>query len=1072
MNSHYKNCKISPEKSSRSGGLTRHNHFTFLDHRQDINTILKKYGWIDDHEDFWKFLKKYESIKKTGSIDPKNLICFKLDVSTKDVLKHVTSRKLGVEEIKKFFTIVLAYLNFKQLEKFNKLKKIRQSQTELPVSSYETKIIDVLKKENVLIIAGDTGCGKSTQVPQYLMKNGFGSIACTQPRRLACVSLCSRLKYETLTQFQNKIGYQVRFERNKNKETKIIFLTEGLLVRHMLMDPELTSYDVVILDEVHERHIQSDFVLGLLKCLLLKRKDLKVVLMSATINTSLFYDYFEGKAKIIEIPGRLFPVQVIYKPVFEDDAKKKSKVDATPYLQIMQIIDEKYQYEKGDVLIFMSGISEIMCLADAINEYKKKSPRWIVLLLHSSLPLSDQDKVFDYPPDGFRKCVISTNIAETSITIDGIRFVIDSGKVKEMFYDTVYKIQRLKEFWISRSSAEQRKGRAGRTGPGICYRIYSEEDYNAFEEYSLPEIKKSPLDAVLLQMIEMGLPDVRQFPFLEEPNKDDLENCIVSLKQQRALTDEEKITEIGRTLTNLPVELTIGKMLIIGSVFRQIDTTIILSSALSVPSPYTNEAFRNFDMENLRKEFESDHGDPITIINLYREWLLVKKEKEDSKRWCRKRGLEEQRFYEMTKLNHQFKEILTDSGLLQLNEPEPTTSHERMIRHGEVKLLKRLKADHSKNPVRKKLKPDTYEVENESEKLEIDVRDIEFRLKNDGSKVRELLKGIKVTSYRDLAILKIVFCSGLYPRFAIADEFNICRSDQLFHTKVKSHISLHPFSYFGLHPEILKLEDQEIIIPSTNVKYNAKTFSSKHKIICYFALLETTKVYLTNMIQMPAFQTLLLFSKSIDVSFNFSKFIFDNWILIEVLNPRQSEVLIIKLISLRKKWNSLISTRLSRDCVDEMEVLSVTDDLITFLNTDIVYGLKRLLPADLKYAYIGPSDFDMSENYFDESFQLKKNETKGGFMVTEFLTYNCVLPNEREDLYATDSFHCSNCDCKFNFNCLERIEHSKKCKKDKEDVVQQYIERKPNSNEYFCEICNNRYFFTSIEILKHKKRCK
>ena len=954
------------ESESKSHKTVKQSLFEEL--KNDLNQILQKYKWVEDYNDFWAFLKKYQNVKKPECEKVKDLICFNLDVNYKQILNQVSNRHLDLVKLKEFFSIVLAYLNFKQIEKFNKLKQIRKIQNELPVSVYESEIVESLKRDNVLIIAGDTGCGKSTQIPQFLMRNGFGSIACTQPRRLACVSLCSRLKYETLTQFQNKIGYQVRFERAKNKGTKIVFLTEGLLVRQMLSDPGLSSYDVVILDEVHERHIHSDFVLGLLKCLITKRDNLKLVLMSATININLFSDYFDKKAKVIEIPGRLFPVQVIYKPVFEDDSKKRSKVDATPYLQIMNIIDEKYHNEKGDLLIFMSGISEIMCLADAINEYRKKSPNWIVLMLHSSLPLSDQDKVFDYAPEGYKKCVISTNIAETSITIDGIRFVIDSGKVKEMFYDTVYKIQRLKEFWISQSSAEQRKGRAGRTGPGICYRIYSEKEYLTFEEYSLPEIKKSPLDTVLLQMINLGLSDVRKFPFIEEPNKQDLENCILSLKQQRALTDDENITEIGKTLTNLPVELTIGKMLIIGSVFCQVDTTIVLSSALSIPSPYTNEAFRNFDMENLRKDFESNHGDPLTILNLYREWLIIKREKEDSRRWCKKRGLEEQRFYEMTKLNHQFREILTESELLELNEPEPTTSHERMIRQGEVKLLKRLKANYSKSPSRKRLKPDFYEVENDSEKLEPDIKDIEFRLKNDGSKVRELLNGIHVTSYKDLAILKIVFCSGLYPRFAIADEFNICRSDQFFHTKIKSHVSLHPFSYFGLHPDALKLEDQDIFNPTSEIKYSTKTFSSKHKILCYFTMLETTKVYLTNMIQMPALQSFLLFSKNIDTSFNLSKFVFDGWILIEILNPLQSETLLIKLINLRTRWDSLVSKRLSRCPVDRAQIIKLTDDMITFLNTDIIYGIKRLLPADLKYLYTGPTDFELPDNCFDENF--------------------------------------------------------------------------------------------------------
>ncbi|KAL0277553.1 UNVERIFIED_CONTAM: hypothetical protein PYX00_004798 [Menopon gallinae] len=1068
MSSHRSHSeKRSHSKSERN---EKRRKFEYSDYKHELLSLLRRYELIHEHEDFWRFLLKYEKMKRPQTVDRNDLICFNLNITAEDMLKQVTSRSIDENVLNDFISVIHAYLNFKQIEKFNLMKKIRKTQSELPVSAFEEEITNVIRERKVTIIAGDTGCGKSTQIPQYLMKNGFKSIVCTQPRRLACISLCSRLKYETLNQHNSTIGYQIRFEKSKNKDTKILFLTEGLLVRQMIADPILSSYDVVILDEVHERHLQSDFLLGLLKCLLTKRDDLKVVLMSATININLFYNYFQGVAKIIQIPGRLYPVKVVYKPpAVLDQDKRRAKVDATPYLQIMQIIDEKYRGEKGDLLIFMSGMAEIMCLADAIGEYKKKSPNWIVLPLHSSLALADQDKVFDYPPEGYRKCIISTNIAETSITIDGIRFVIDSGKVKEMSYDSVYKVQRLKEFWISRSSAEQRKGRAGRTGPGTCYRIYSEKDYAAFDEYSTPEIKRVPLDSVLLQMIGMGLPDVRKFPFLEDPNSENIENCIISLKQQNALTHDEKITDIGKTLTNLPVELTIGKMLIIGSIFRQVGTTIALASALSIPSPYTNNAFRDADSESLRKEFESDHGDCITLINLFREWLNMKKIKEDSRRWCRKRGLEEQRFYEMTKLIDQFKEILTESKLMEMNEAKAESSNERRIRHGEVKILKRMKMEQSKKPERKRLKVENYQIEDE--KMEVDVKDIEFRLRNDGGKVVELLNNVNVATFKNLTIIKIVYCSGFYPQFAIADEFNTCRSDQLFHTKTKSHVSLHPMSHFGLHPNILKLEDGDIVIPNTKIKYNGKQFSSKHKTICYSSLLETNKIYLTNMIQMPALQCFLFFAKTIDTSFNLSKLICDNWVLFEILNPRQSEKIIIKLIELRKSWNRLITQRLAEN-IDTTAVDKLTEELLAFMNTDIIYAMKRLLPADLKYLYSEIKDFEMKENFFDPDFELKENPKKGGVFVTDYLTYNCILPNEYEDCYESEDFECRNCDSTFNFNCVERLEHVSKCKKGQEEEKEECVKRLPNAKEYTCESCGKLLYLTTVEILRHKKKCR
>lgn len=231
------------------------------------------------------------------------------------------------------------------------------------------------------------------------------------------------------------------------------------------------------------------------------------------------------------------------------EQSSKEKLNPAPYVRILQLIDKKYpQDERGDLLIFMSGLKEITTVVDACTEYGDQNARWIVLPLHSTLSLADQDKVFDYPPDGIRKCIVSTNIAETSVTIDGVRFVVDSGKVKEMHYDPVCKMSRLKEFWISRASAEQRKGRSGRTGPGVCFRLYSQAEYSALAAYSAPEIQRVPLDNLILSMISMGLPDARKFPFIEPPPPESVENSILVLKEQAALNEDESLTIIGAAI--------------------------------------------------------------------------------------------------------------------------------------------------------------------------------------------------------------------------------------------------------------------------------------------------------------------------------------------------------------------------------------------------------------------------------------------------------------------------------------------------------------------------------------------
>jgi ATP-dependent RNA helicase DHX34 len=332
---------------------------------------------------------------------------------------------------------------------------------------------------------------------------------------------------------------------------------------------------------------------------------------------------------------------------------------------------------------------------------------------------------------------------------------VDSGKVKEMSYDPACKMQRLKEFWISKASAEQRKGRAGRTGPGVCYRLYAEKTFSELESFSTAEIHKVPLESLLLNMISMGLPNARLFPFVEPPPSESIENAILSLKQHDALTAEEKLTPLGRALSSIPVDISIGKMLLMGCVFQQLQPVLTLAASLSVQTPFTNRAYRDHECETARKELESDHGDPITLLNAYKEWLEIKQAKyvhrskyenvENSKQWCRRRGLEEQRFYEMTKLRNQFQDLLSDCGLIEKIENDKLTGVERSIRHGELKQLRELRKAHKMEaPKRRKLlKSDPWGLEdNADEGDKVDIRDVEFRLKFDASKMNVSLNDI------------------------------------------------------------------------------------------------------------------------------------------------------------------------------------------------------------------------------------------------------------------------------------------------------------------------------------------
>lgn len=578
--------------------------------------------------------------------------------------------------------------------------------------------------------------------------------------------------------------------------------------------------------------------------------------MSATINLKLFSDFFsEEEAKVIEVPGRLFPIKLHYMPhlispsaLSSGSKTRAERLNPEPYIQIMGMIDKKFpSTEKGDLLIFLSGLNEIESVVSAAKEYSDANNKnWIILPLHSSLSMSDQDKVFDYAPEGMRKCIVSTNIAETSITVDLVRFVIDSGKVKEMTYDPNFKMQRLKEGWISRASAEQRKGRAGRTGPGICYRLYSEKEYQTLEAYSKAEIHKVPLESLLLQMISMGLPNARLFPFIEPPDMECIENAILSLKQLEALTADEKLTPLGKTLSRIPIEVIIGKMLLVGSVFRQLHSILIMAAALNVQSPFTNRAYRDADCEKLRKDLESDHGDPITLLNLYREWLLIKQStersneyQENSKKWCRNRGLEEQRFYEITKLKSQLESLLQECNLMELNkDDEKMTASERSVRHGEKQFLKQLRRAHKMEAPRQRrlLKADSwgFERDEEVDDDKIDIRDVEFRLSNDFSKIQKLVSGATADSHEDLILLKLILVSGLYPNVAISDDFNYCKSasEQFFHTKSKPYTSLHPMGYFSQNHGILNVSEANIV-EKTGIYKSKLPLSSKHQILVY-----------------------------------------------------------------------------------------------------------------------------------------------------------------------------------------------------------------------------------------------
>ncbi|XP_055678167.1 probable ATP-dependent RNA helicase DHX34 isoform X2 [Lutzomyia longipalpis] len=1129
-----RSSKVSSRRRNEDTNLI---NFSFLDHKAELTRVLVGFSnsdqIVENVSDFWLFMSRYESLlKKSGQcILPEptevpqrshreyNKMFFStLEITVKfselqGRLSTYASREITTKRLKQFLQIVLHYLDFKQKEKFTKLKKLRKSQANLPVAKYKNEIIQAVKENQVVIIAGDTGCGKSTQIPQYLHESGFRGIACTQPRRIACISLSKRVSHEMLCEYGLEVGYQIRFERSKGQSTSICFITEGLLLRQLANEATLSQYEVIVLDEIHERNLHGDFLLGVTKCLLQVRPEIKLILMSATINIQLFSDYFAAEeAKVIEVPGRVYPIKLHYMPQMQDYAGpskggRSEKLSPEPYIQILQMIDQKYPpTERGDVLIFMSGINEITTIVDAAKEYAEKNPNWIILPLHSSLSIEDQDKVFAYAPDGIRKCIVSTNIAETSVTIDGIRFVIDSGKMKEMSYDAACKMQRLKEFWISKASGDQRKGRAGRTGPGICYRLYSEKQFMELEAYSVAEIHRVPLERLLLQMISMGLPNARLFPFVEAPPMERIESAILSLKQHDALTSNECLTSLGMALAKLPVDVSIGKMLLMGSVFQQLQPVLTMAAALSVQSPFTNRAYRDHECETARKELESDHGDPITLLNAFRAWLELKQaggrrdgyEVENTRKWCRRRGLEEQRFYEITKLRSQFQDLLTDCGLLDAVEGRKMTSAEKTIRHGELKQLRHLRREHRMETPKKRklLKSDSWQVDGEDDQADgnVDIRDVEFRLSNDRHKMQNLLSSASACSYRDMMTLKLILVSGLYPQVAIADEFNYCKSpsQQFYHTNAKPFTSLHPMGYFANNPDVLQLNDSDRV--EGIGEYKSKLIiSSRHQLLCYLSLLETTKPYLMNTLRMPAAQTLLLFAHAIDTNLTCSRIICDSWLCLDFPVPESGLILLYRASKLRKLWNKLLEEKLKvltesvdepkKSAGDEYERLEreLWDDLTLFMNSNVYYTIRRLLVGDLKGLFKGRTAEEeppkLNPNPFSETPPEVPGE-RGGIHVTDNIIYGSVEETNWSwnlvDL--RNEWECSRCSLKLDATALEKLQHQSICNikiEPAEKAKQEEISspKASGSKNYECEKCKE-VFSAAIEILRHRRKCQ
>ncbi|KAH0562145.1 hypothetical protein GP486_003163 [Trichoglossum hirsutum] len=505
---------------------------------------------------------------------------------------------------------------------------IKEQRESLPVFKFKTQLIEAVRQEQLLIVVGDTGSGKTTQLTQYLAEAGFansGMIGCTQPRRVAAMSVAKRVAEEVGCRLGQEVGYTIRFEDCTGPETKIKYMTDGMLQREVLLDPDLKRYSVIMLDEAHERTIATDVLFGLLKKTLKRRPDLKVIVTSATLDADKFSEYF-NKCPIFTIPGRTYPVEIMYSREPETDY-----LDAA-LITVMQI---HLSEPPGDILLFLTGQEEIDTSCEILYERMKalgpSVPELIILPVYSALPSEMQSRIFEPAPPGSRKVVIATNIAETSITIDQIYYVIDPGFVKQNAFDPKLGMDSLVVTPISQAQAKQRAGRAGRTGPGKCFRLYTESAFQSeMLPTSVPEIQRQNLSHTILMLKAMGINDLLHFDFMDPPPTNTMLTALEELYALSALDDEGLLTRLGRKMADFPMEPALAKVLIASVDMSCSDEILSIVAMLSVQSVFYRPKEKQQQADQKKAKFHDPHGDHLTLLNVYNGW----KNSKFSNPWC------------------------------------------------------------------------------------------------------------------------------------------------------------------------------------------------------------------------------------------------------------------------------------------------------------------------------------------------------------------------------------------------------------------------------------------------------
>ena len=580
--------------------------------RTQKNAAQTRFGGLDKADPYAKYeliLGDMEFIKQSFLSGSKSL---KKRLKAKGVLEDAGATKSDEEAEAK--------------SAFERLQAVRRS---LPVYQLRDEFLRAVRENQVLIVHGETGSGKTTQLPQYLHEAGYtkkGRIACTQPRRVAASSVARRVSEEMGTRLGQEVGYSIRFEDCTSDKTVIQYMTDGMLLRAFLTDPALTQYSVIMIDEAHERTLHTDILFGLVKDIARARPDLTLLISSATMDAQKFSDFFDG-ALGFDIPGRRYPVDILYTKTPEADY-----LDAA----VMTVLQLHIMQPSGDILVFLTGQEEVDTAAEVLATKARalgsKIRELVICRIYSTLPSDMQEKIFEPTPPNGRKVIFATNIAETSITIDNIVYVVDSGFVKQNSFNPRNGVETLCVVPISKASANQRAGRAGRVAAGKCFRLYTDWAYqHEMEDSTVPEIQRTNLGNVVLLLKSLGINDLIHFDFMDPPPQEMIQKALEQLYALGALNDRGQLTVLGRQMAEFPMDPVMSKVIIQSQHYKCVDAILTVCSMLQVNNNiFYRPKDRELQADNARKGFVQPQGDHLTLMEVYNQWEGA----EFSTQWC------------------------------------------------------------------------------------------------------------------------------------------------------------------------------------------------------------------------------------------------------------------------------------------------------------------------------------------------------------------------------------------------------------------------------------------------------